>query len=98
MHELPVEWTQGFWTYTHVWRRGDVRIYRQRHQEGRAERFEVIRVQHRKERVFPGGQVQEAGEYYPGSSQWGQDGWTCFTLAEAHALAAPLALRCEPSP
>ena len=90
MHELPVEWKQGSWTYTQVWREASLALYLQKHLEGRAERFEVIRVQHRNERVFPGGGVQEAGEYYPGSSQWGQDGWTCHTLDEAKTLAATL--------
>jgi hypothetical protein len=90
MHEMPVEWTRGSWTYTQVWREGDIAIYRQKHQEGPAERFEVIRVQHLSEKILPKGYVREAGEYYPGSSQWGQDGWTCHTLDEASTLAATL--------
>ena len=39
---------------------------------------------------MPGGKIQEAGEYYPGSSAWGRHGWTCFSLDEAQALAQTL--------
>jgi hypothetical protein len=70
-----------------VSREGDICIYRQKHLHGPAERFEVIIVQHLQEHRFPNGRVQEAGEWYPRSSQWGQAGWTCFTLAEAQAHA-----------
>jgi hypothetical protein len=90
MHELPVEWKRGSWTYTQVWREGDLAIYRQKHQEGPAVRFEVIRVQHQQQRRLPNGGVLEAGEYYPNSARWGQDGFTVYTLDEARALAATL--------
>ena len=87
MHALPQEWSTGRWTYTQVSREGDIAIYSQQHQEGTATRFEVIVVQHFDERPLPNGRMQEAGEYYPGSSQWGRAGWTCLTLEEAQALA-----------
>jgi hypothetical protein len=97
MHTLPLEWSRGSWTYTQVSREGDVALYRQTHREGSAVRFEVIIVQHAKERLAPGGKVVEAGEYYPSSSQWGKGGWTCYTLEEAHALTRDLACACQPS-
>jgi hypothetical protein len=91
MHTLPLEWGKGSWTYTQVSREGDVAIYRQKHREGTAVRFEVIVVQHLGERPIPKGYVREAGEYYPGSSQWGVAGWTFYTLEEAQAHARALA-------
>ena len=94
MRELPVEWSEGKWTYTQVSRHGDVAIYRQKHKEGPAERFEVVLVQHlAKDREMPHGRVIEAGEYYPGASVWGTHGWTHFTLAEAQAQASELVAR-----
>jgi hypothetical protein len=41
--------------------------------------------------------MQEAGEWYPSSSSWGKDGWTCFTLEEANTLAQTLALERPPA-
>ena len=91
MHTLPVEWNKGSWTYTQVSREGDVAVYRQKHREGTAVRFEVIVVQHWGEKLLPSGRMREAGEYYPGSSQWGVAGWTFYTLEEAQAYARALA-------
>lgn len=92
MRSLPTEWASGAYLYTQVSRDGDIAIYRQKHKEGSAERFEVIVVQHHEEDSLPSGRVQEAGEYYPSSSQWGRAGWTHFTLAQAQAQASALAV------
>jgi hypothetical protein len=86
MHVLPLEWSNRSWLYQQVSRDGDLAIYRQQHKEGPAVRFEVIRVQHRDETTLHNGSIQEAGEYYPSSSQWGKAGWTCYTLAEARQM------------
>ena len=90
MHVLPLEWSNGSWTYTQESRDGDIAIYQQKHKEGSALRFEVIRVQQLEEKPLPKGGIREAGEYYPSSSSWGKNGWTCFTLEEAQALAQTL--------
>ena len=45
MHILPIQFAQGQWTYTQVWREGALAIYRQQHKEGTAQRYELIRVQ-----------------------------------------------------
>ena len=72
MHELPTEFSIRQWIYTQVSRDGEVAIYRQWRTDAAVERFEVIRVHHKPVQVFPNGTVQEhAGEYYPGSAQWG---------------------------
>jgi hypothetical protein len=91
MHTLPMEWNKGSWTYTHISREGDVAIYCQKHKTGTAVRFEVIIVQHLKERPLPKGYVREAGEWYPQSTQWGKAGWTFLTLEEAQDHARALA-------
>jgi hypothetical protein len=83
MHELPTLFTQGHWLYTQVERHGDVALYRQSHQDVDVARYEVIRVRHHPARKLPMGRIAEAGEYYPTSSEWGQHGWTHFTLTEA---------------
>ena len=90
MHTLPREWSMGSWVYTQVDRAGDVAVYRQKHREGTAVRFEVIIAQHYPERQTKRGVVLEAGEYYPSSSQWGKAGWTFYTLEEAQAYARAL--------
>jgi hypothetical protein len=97
VHELDKEFVRGHWRYAQVSRHGDIVIYRQSHLLGTAERFEVIQVQRREARPLPSGQMQEAGEWYPSSSSWGKDGWTCFTLEEANTLAQTLALERPPA-
>jgi hypothetical protein len=84
MHDLPLVFTQNQWAYVQVERTGDYAIYAQRRKDLKSTRFEVIHVRLFEERQSPTG-VIEAGEYYPGASQWGTHGWTHFTLGEAQA-------------
>jgi len=61
-------------------------------------RYEVIVIQHLKEKLMPHGRIREEGEWYPWSSQWGEAGWTFFTLEEAQEHARTLASRSHPAP
>lgn len=53
---------------------------------GKASAYEVMRVRVRKARQASakmGGFSFAAGEYLPGSNEWGRHGWTFETLAKA---------------
>lgn len=91
MQPIETAFEDRKYRFTQVERHGDIAIYEQQHKENpRVIRYEVIRIRVQKEKTWPDGSVTPEREAYPGSSAWGRDGFTCFTLEEARALAATL--------
>lgn len=88
MEPIPRQFDDHTFRYSQEWREGMWAIYRQEHKQGRAVRFEVVRLHIQPERTWPNGQTTPEKESYPPSSAWGREGWTCFTRHEADALLA----------
>jgi hypothetical protein len=90
MEPLALEFDLGNYRHTQVERHGTIAIYEQRHKEADVTRFEVVRIRIQREHTWPTGQTTPEKEAYPGATSWGRLGFTCFSLAEAQALAATL--------
>lgn len=77
--KLPLTHRHHGWNYTQVWRNENYAIYKQ---GGAA--FELVRIQrHKRDIVWPNGQVTPAGsEYLPNDEMWGTHGWTFPTKEE----------------
>ena len=91
MQPIATAFEEGRFRYTQLQRESDIAIYQQQHKENpKVVRFEVIRIRVQPEHTWPNGDVSPEREVYPGASAWGRLGFTCFTLEEAHALAAGL--------
>jgi len=83
---LAMEFTKYGFRMSCLVREGDVAIYEQRGAAEAGVWYEVVVVRRMEAITFTLGGVQvrhEAQEVYPGSSQWGQMGWTYRTLPEA---------------
>lgn len=83
MKPLATEFKKGDFDHKLVKREGDCAIYWRKAPHHRDAHYEVIVVQHFKDRSFPDGRVVPAGEGYPSSEQWGTAGWTYNSLPEA---------------
>ena len=84
----PKQFEDNDFSRTQVCREGNVAIYKQepvRLSYGPYYEVVVIEWKKRCEIKGPKGQINviEAGEHYPGNSQWGQKGWTYTNLPEA---------------
>ena len=84
----PKQFEDNDFRRTQVCREGNVAIYKQepvRLSYGPYYEVVVIEWKNRCEIKGPKGQINviEAGEHYPGNSQWGQKGWTYKSLEEA---------------
>lgn len=90
MQPIETVFTDQTFAYTQLERHGNVAIYSQEHKASGVRRYEVVRIRVQGERTWPDGRVTPEREAYPGSSVWGKDGWTHYTLAEAQAQAATL--------
>ena len=88
MLPLPIEFEDRLFRYAQVEREDDVAIFTQTHKASGHVRFEVVRIRVQAEHTWPTGVTTPEKEAYPGSTAWGRWGHTCFTLAEAQALAA----------
>lgn len=93
MQPVDVTFDLGNYRHTQIARTGDIAVYRQEHKQALVSRYEVVRIREMPEHTWPNGAVTPEHEYYPSASAWGREGWTCFTLEEAQALA--LSLRAE---
>src|SRR5262245_34982167 len=76
--------------YTQLARHGMLAIYEQRHKEGNAVRYEVIRIRERPAHTWPNGIVTPPHEAYPGATRWGMYGFTCFSLRDAEQVLAQM--------
>jgi hypothetical protein len=94
---IPERFRKNGWNYKLLARTAKGCLYSQsRHPDlppnGKAAAYEVMRIRHRKAKTFlRAGQsfAVEAGEYLPGSAEWGRHGWTFVSLADAqHRLNA----------
>ena len=72
---------KGF-TLKQIKRVGDKAIYEQTKKDYTHTSFEVIRISRHSGYELAGAKIAPA-ETYPGSSQWGINGWTYTTLADA---------------
>ncbi len=83
---LPKRFEQAGYAYEQVQCGARCAIYK-RQKEGHVNaEYEVIIVQHKKERMLPSGSLLPAGEYYPSSSQWGAYGKTTLNLERTKHL------------
>jgi hypothetical protein len=89
MEPLPLNFRDRGFLYEQIERQGDVAIYSQTNHAG-VVRYEVIRIRIQREHTWPNGTTTPEKEAYPGVAAWGTLGWTCFTLADAQALAKQL--------
>ena len=90
MQPIPLEFQEGNCRYEQVRREGMLAIYRQTHRHGPMTRYEVVKLHIQRAHTWPDGTTTPEKEASPGSAQWGQRGWTCFTLPEAETLFATL--------
>ena len=88
MLPLPPEFEDRLFRYTQVEREGDMAIFTQEHKASGIVRYEVVLIRVQKAHTWPTGVTTPEKEAYPGSTSWGRLGHTCFTLAQAQALAA----------
>ncbi len=91
MNTIPERFTKSGYHYRLLERTAVGAIYSQSTvpdlpPNGKACAYEVVRVRIRKERTATakmGAFNFPAGEYLPGSNEWGRQGWTFETLAKA---------------
>ena len=87
MLPLPTEFEDSRFRYTQVERTDDLAIFTQTHKASGRQRYEVVMIRVQKEHTWPNGTTTPEKEAYPGSTSWGRLGQTCYTLAEAQAVA-----------
>lgn len=91
MEPLATDFRDRTFQYTQVERQGLIAIFVQCHKDQpEVKRYEVIRIRVRPAHTWPNGTMMPEHESYPSPSAWGQDGFTCFSFAEAKALALTL--------
>ena len=90
MQPLQREFEDRLFRYTQIERQGDIAIFCQTHKESRCHRFEVVKIRVQPAHTWPNGTISPEREAYPGSTSWGAQGWTCFTLQAAQELARTL--------
>lgn len=88
MKKCPKQFEDKHFRYTQVQRDGNVAIYKQEPvQLNYMPAYEVVIIEWkpRAEIKGPKGKINviEAGEHYPGNSQWGTKGWTYRFLDDA---------------
>src|ERR1700704_4546054 len=86
MQPIPPEFTEGNFQYRQVERHGALALYTQTHRHATLGRYEVVRIRVSPAHTWPNGHTTPEHEAYPGSSSWGRDGFTCFTLEQGRAL------------
>jgi hypothetical protein len=80
MKKLAEKFVKKEFRHTLLKREGDLAIYRRKQVGTNATaHFEVVIIT-RHDGITINGNLIEAGELYPSSSQWGDRGWTCNTL------------------
>jgi hypothetical protein len=79
---LATEFRSNGFDFNQITRIEDVAWYEKK--SGSHVSYEVVIVQRHDEYVIAGNTIQ-AGESMPGTSQWGQKGWTCRTWKEAES-------------
>lgn len=91
MQPIATEFAEGNYRYTQIERQGDVAIYRQTHKENpKVIRYEVVRIRVAPAHTWPNGMVSPEREVYPGSKQWGNLGFTCYSIDQSMAVVRRL--------
>lgn len=86
MEPLPLAYSKNSYNFVQVFREDDIAIYEQIEPENnRLIGYEVFRVKKQKESTMPNGLVIKAKETPPSASEWGQYGFTVYTLDQAMA-------------
>jgi hypothetical protein len=97
MQPIPTQFEDRTFRYTQVERHGHLAIYCQEHKQGHVKRYEVVRIRIAPEHQWPDGHVTPEREVYPGSTSWGRDGLSAFTLSQAQMLLAEIHARRDDS-
>lgn len=83
MQRLPLTFTKNGFTYKQVCRTARAVIYSQKlYDQDKVVYYEVWKIYTRRARLVFGKPVP-AMEYGPGGEDWGNSGWTVYTLEEA---------------
>jgi len=72
--------------FTLIKRKGDIAWYEARYLNGNElQGYVVAKIRKRNEHTYPNGIVEEAHEYFPAPSAFGQDAW--FYMAKSKSIA-----------
>src|SRR5262245_60703796 len=88
MLPLPTAFEDPRFRYVQIERQGDLAIFSQTHKASGCVRYEVVLIRVQPAHTWPTGSTTPEKEAYPSSTSWGRLGHTCYTLAQAQALAA----------
>ena len=83
MQPLATEFEDRTFRYAQVERQGNVALFSQTHKLSGVVRYEVVRIRVAPAHTWPNGTTSPEREAYPGSSSWGQLGWSFHSLAAA---------------
>ena len=86
MKRLSATFRSGGFSFKILRRDGDVALLRKTKPGFSFETFEVVVLQHHKERIIAGKSI-ERGEAMPSCEQWGSKGWTFSDKTSATADA-----------
>ena len=86
MRELPTAFRNGGFDFQLLKRHGGIALFRKTKPGFSFETFEVVVVQHHKERIIAGKSI-EGGEAMPSSEQWGSKGWSFSDKTSAERKA-----------
>jgi hypothetical protein len=86
MKTLPTAFRSGSFDFKLLVRDGHIALLRKTKPGLAFETFEVVVVQHHKERIIAGKSI-EGGEAMPSSEQWGSKGWTFSDKTSAERKA-----------
>jgi hypothetical protein len=84
MKTIPKTFSKKGFTYKQIKRDGMKAIFEQTKKGHEGVSFEVVKITKHNGYEL-GGQKIPPGEAYPGSSQWGNSGWTFQNLKDAEA-------------
>jgi hypothetical protein len=80
---MDFPFTRDRFTHTLLQRDGAVCLVERTNHDTGSVHWEVVRLHWERERVGPNGALFPAGERYPTGNDWGTDGWTYTSLADA---------------
>jgi hypothetical protein len=84
MKTIPKTFNKKGFNYKQIKREGMKAIFEQSKPDHTSVSYEVVKISTHNGYEL-GGQKIPAGEAYPGSSQWGNSGWTYQNLKDAEA-------------
>lgn len=86
MKLLPKDFKKNNFHHKQIHREGNLAVYERywTPSEEPHKHYEVIKIQHKKERTFPNGTTYPECEAYPSDAHWGTYGFTCLTKDQAY--------------